>query len=110
MALSLFLSAATGFGAKGSCRTDDDCSLLGVCSGGRCECDPGWRGDHCGIADLLPLRLDEGYLNESTSSWGGRPIFADGRWHLFATEIVHGCPLVLFMNNSAVLRAEVAAP
>eukprot|EP01049_Picozoa_sp_SAG25_P001744 SAG25_NODE_83_length_16558_cov_10.239307_2_plen_397_part_00 len=98
------------------CNTDEDCSLLGVCvppgrqRAGGCACDEGWTGEDCGQADLLPLDPTAGYVNASAASWGGRPVFADGKWHLFATEISRRCPLILFMNNSAVVRAESDAP
>lgn len=98
-------------GAAVACRTDDDCSLLGECTAsGKCECDPGWKGEACGVADLLPLNDTAGYVNASAASWGGRPIFSNGKWHLFVTEIARACPLILFMNNSAVVRAEADAP
>ena len=148
------IAAATAAATKavrssdgGSCSTDVDCSLLGVCTAGKkCRCDSGWKGVGCGEADLLPLARDNslGYINSSAASWGGRPVFSDGRWHLFATvrhwplqvepriiiflkrlkmstlhtiatvimsqEIERKCPLILFMNNSAVIRAEAEAP
>jgi hypothetical protein len=97
-----------------SCSSDDDCSLLGVCSSpalgqpGRCVCDAGWTGADCSRADLLPHRPTDGYINQSAASWGGRPILFGGRWHLFATEIARKCPLILFMNNSMVIRATAA--
>ena len=47
-----------------------------------------------------------GYVNSSAASWGGRPLFINGKWQLFATEIAECCPLILFMNNSMVIRAE----
>jgi hypothetical protein len=98
--------------AAQACTGDEDCSLLGTCHRGQCACDNGWRGDDCGVADLRPLQQpsSSGYLNGTAASWGGRPLFADGKWHLFATEITHECPLILFMNNSAVVRAEASAP
>jgi hypothetical protein len=30
------------------CKTDEDCSLLGVCESTWCLCDSGWTGDDCG--------------------------------------------------------------
>ena len=33
-------------------------------------------------------------------------MYSEGAWHLFATEIAHRCPLILFMNDSTVVRAE----
>eukprot|EP01052_Picozoa_sp_SAG31_P008332 SAG31_NODE_419_length_15872_cov_21.857985_1_plen_403_part_00 len=109
--LSMFLHSISAH-----CSSDDDCSLLGVCVPEgpqhvrRCKCDAGWRGTDCGEADLLPLDPAAGYANASAASWGGRAVFADGRWHLFVTEMAHRCPLILFMNNSAVVRAEADAP
>jgi hypothetical protein len=101
--------------AQKPCNSDDDCSLLGTCSPltlqqprRRCMCDAGWTGDDCARADLLPHRPTDGYINQSAASWGGRPILFGGRWHLFATEIARKCPLILFMNNSMVIRATAA--
>ena len=93
-----------------ACHTDDDCSLLGICdvATGLCDCDPGWHGKDCGVGifddydDVNHL----GYVNHSAASWGGRPLFINGKWQLFATEIANHCPLILFMNNSMVIRAE----
>ena len=107
-------STATSRLWRSGCSSDEDCSLLGTCaSSGKCVCDPGWTGDDCARADLLPYRPTDGYINHSAASWGGRPIFFGGKWHLFATEIAQKCPLILFMNNSMVVRAtatEAAGP
>jgi hypothetical protein len=95
--------------AAALCATDDDCSLLGVCSSnGTCACDPGWGGADCGVARLSDYDdvANLGYVNASAASWGGRPLRVDGKWQLFATEIGAQCPLILFMNNSMVIRAE----
>lgn len=110
-----------GLMALPACTSDADCSLLGVCVNpqtgpalepNRCDCDPGWKGEDCGQADLLPYRDGDGYINESAASWGGRPVYDDKSktWHLFATEIAHRCPLILFMNDSTVIRAEAESP
>ena len=92
-----------------ACSSDDDCSLLGTCQSRRCVCDAGWTGADCARADLMPYRRDDGYINQSAASWGGRPVFFGGRWHLFVTEIARKCPLILFMNNSMVVRATSAS-
>ena len=60
----------------------------------------------CARADLQPWKETEAYVNSSAASWGGRPLFAEGKWHLFVTQIKAKCPLILFMNNSEVVRAE----
>merc|ERR1719272_1699091 len=89
-----------------ACSTDEDCSLLGLCEHGSCACDVGWTGPDCARADLEPWSEGDGYFNNSFASWGGRAILAeDGSWHLFATEIALGCPLILFQNDSTVVRA-----
>jgi hypothetical protein len=111
--LLLGLSSATSPAAaqqpRPSCSSDDDCSLLGTCQSHQCACDPGWTGVDCSRADLLPYRAGDGYINQSAASWGGRPVLYGGRWHLFATEIARKCPLILFMNNSMVVRATAAS-
>jgi hypothetical protein len=120
--LSPAMVVAQPSGRRGACTSDADCSLLGVCDKhfhrtgplepNYCDCDPGWKGDDCGQADLLPYRDGDGYINSSAASWGGRPVYdeASKTWHLFATEIAHRCPLILFMNDSSVIRAEADSP
>jgi hypothetical protein len=83
--------------------------MIGLHRTSLCICDPGWKGEDCGQADLLPF-AGTGYINKSAASWGGRPVHAGGKWHLFATEIAHRCPLILFMNDSSVVRAEADSP
>ena len=108
--VALELVSAAAHNSITACASDEDCSLLGVCHAGKCACDSGWVGEDCGVADLLPLRPNTGYSNDSAASWGGRPVFSGGKWHLFATEIARQCPLILFMNNSQVIRAEATSP
>ena len=103
------VAAAVASRPRRLCATDDDCSLLGVCSSnGTCACDPGWGGADCGVARLRDYDdvAHLGYVNASAASWGGRPLRVGGTWQLFATEIAAQCPLILFMNNSRVIRAE----
>ena len=106
---------AVSMRSVGACITDMDCELLGTCAGGRCVCDSGWKGPSCSAADLQPTRSNSnnsgrfdhysGYQNLTRASWGGRAVYENGTWHLFATEIAEGCPLILFMNNSQIIRA-----
>jgi hypothetical protein len=67
-------------------------------------------GVDCARANLQPWRDGEAYANTTAASWGGRPLYAEGKWHLFATQIAKRCPLILFMNNSEVMRAEADSP
>ena len=115
------LLAAAPVLAQAAPGADARCSLLGTWAAipptrpgaraeGSCRCDAGWTGADCSRAALLPYRPTEGYINASAASWGGRPLRFGGRWHLFATEIARKCPLILFMNNSMVVRATAAEP
>lgn len=96
--------AACQISAVTACKSDEDCSLLGVCSAGICHCDSGWTGPDCAKANLKPLNPAYGYQNTTAASWGGRPLHVDDQWHLFATEIANKCPLILFEYNSQVVR------
>ena len=60
------------------CRDDEDCSLNGVCTDGRCVCDAAWGGEsgRCDELQFEPASFPQGYglsppLN---SSWGGNPV------------------------------------
>ena len=94
------------------CTSDRDCSFTGVCTVAReCACDPGWRGDDCGVLDLAPATRGTGYNRtaEGTSSWGGRivPDPADANlFHLFAAEFTGGCGLDFWSPMSRIIRAE----
>ena len=100
-------SAAGGW-AGAQVTADPRCSLLGVHAGGRCVCDKGWAGASCSVADLKPLNTALGYDNASAASWGGRPVEdpTTGVWHLIVSQFSHKCPLVMWTNNSRVVRAE----
>lgn len=102
--------------ASYECVIDEDCSLNGICSPSSsfssraCECDIGWKGDDCGILDLLPASYNTGYNRtvEGISSWGGK-IIPDPEnpslFHLFAAEFTHGCTLSYWSPYSRVIRA-----
>ena len=107
--LLLFLIITHGHPGH-ACQTAHDCSLLGTCEHNVCRCDSGWIGRHCGHANLLPLNITHGYQNKNEASWGGRPVHVKGKWHLFSTEITQSCPLILFMNNSQVVRCMSSIP
>src|SRR5688572_757720 len=78
------------------CTDDEDCSLNGVC--GRdtaCRCDAGWIGDDCGILDVRPAKLDNGYNQtaKGTSSWCNSIVkdpLERNLHHLFVSEFSHG--------------------
>jgi hypothetical protein len=98
------------------CHSDEDCSLLGVCSGssGVCQCDVGWTGADCGQLDLAPAQPNSG-LNETASgisSWGANifPAAEAGggggdSWHMLAAEFENKCGISRWSPNSAIVLA-----
>jgi len=102
-------------GASAACRSALDCGLNGEClPSGACECDKGWRGAVCGELDLLPVdKAKRGLLLPGSATWGGTPIpHADGsgRISLFAEQMVNGCPLKDWVNNSQIVHATASSP
>ena len=96
------------------CSRDEDCSLNGICdsSTGACECDPQWRGADCGILALLPADPEGGFQREGFSQWGGNPFYSDvdHKYHVFVTEMTHGCTINDFTTNSQIVHAESSTP
>lgn len=93
------------------CTRDEDCSLNGVCSSsGACKCDPQWGGADCGELSLLPAPRDGGLQSPTLNYWGGNPFFSQGSYHVFGTEILHGCQIGDFLTNSQVVHATSATP
>jgi hypothetical protein len=84
------------------------CSLLGEWRAGHCICDKGWAGETCSVANLKPLNTELGYHDPTSASWGGRPVEdpTTGVWSLIVSQFSNKCPLVLWTNNSRVVRAE----
>jgi len=115
MALPLLVLAASG------CVTDEDCNLSGRCASGTCSCLAGWVGDDCGKLNLAPMDAKQppayGKMptatQEGLASWGGSivrdPSDAE-RWHLFASEMSHGCGLDAWGRNSAIVHATANNP
>ena len=75
-------------------------------SPGSCKCFTGWTGRQCEVLDFLPVPIQGGLkLPNHTSSWGGSIIERDGKFHMFASEIVNQCGLEYWTTNSQVIRA-----
>lgn len=96
-----------------ACKTDEDCSLNGICSkyAGQCKCDPGWRGNDCGELDILPARTDTGYNRtaEKISSWCFSVVqdpHEKDLHHAFLSEFSNHCGLDYWAPYSRVIRAE----
>jgi len=94
------------------CARDEDCSLNGVCdaAGGACACDPQWGGADCGELRLLPAPRGGGLQSPTLNYWGGNPFYSNGSFHVFGTELTHGCQIGDFLTNSQVVHATSAAP
>ena len=93
---------------------DDDlaslaCHLNGkLGADGSCECfHPSWTGSTCGRLNLQPVHATQmGYANRSRTSWGGNSVFEGGLWHMFVSEIAHGCSLNYWTQNSQIIHAQ----
>ena len=113
------------------CTVDDDCSLNGACTAGRCVCDPGWTtlpfGPNnsltpgCGYLDFLPSPITEcgdacafhggsGGVDRKTTSWGGSVLHQDGKYWMFAAEMANQCTLGQWTTNSQVVNAVSSSP
>jgi hypothetical protein len=107
MLLLLILFYSSHLAISLGCLSSMDCSLLGECLNSKCVCDMGFRGDTCGILDLVPGRTDYGYHNVSEgvgASWGGNSIFFNGEWHAFIAEMTQNCTLNEWGSNSAIIH------
>ena len=93
------------------CKSDEDCSLNGVCTAGACKCDPGWTtlldadGPWCGFLDFLPspnsvcgpgcvFHGGAGGVDKLTTSWGGSVLPVGGKYWMFAAEMANRCTLL----------------
>lgn len=111
MAFAILLSVLFAISRSNACNTSMDCSLNGDCVQGSCKCDSAWTGEKCGKLEILPMYLRSGYHNLSVgASWGGLPIFVDGKWHLFVAQMVNNCSLRYWGTNSEIIRAESEFP
>jgi len=106
-----FTLIATGLG----CSTDEDCSLLGVCTKHVCECDSGWKGDDCGILNLEPAVYGSGYnltgSTPPTDSWGANIFPTTGSsspsdWSMVVAEFENHCQISNWSPNSAIVLAQ----
>jgi hypothetical protein len=87
----------------GPCASVEDCTLGGVCQGGKCLCDPTWTGAQCAQLHLLPARVGSGYPDDpvnsshlptdSTFTWGGAVVEDNGTYHGFFVEWLNHCPM-----------------
>ena len=103
------------------CISELDCQLSGLCVNGTCDCDPGWKGAHCGQLDLLPNNSSghfayrppapAGAAAPYWNSWGASQPLRDaaGTYHLFATSILNGCGINVYTFNEQLVHATSAS-
>ena len=109
-ALLLLLPAAAASGG-GKCASDEDCSLLGSCSGGACAgCRSGWIGPHCEVLDLTPAPPDAGLQMPHSASWGGAVVFWKGAYHMLSALSTLRCDILSYQTNCLLLHATAATP
>jgi hypothetical protein len=97
--------------SEAGCNDSLDCSLNGDCIKGVCACEYAWTGAACNKLDILPMSRNSGYHNHTAgASWGGLPIYVDGKWHLFVSQMVNNCSLDYYGTNSEIIRAESDSP
>eukprot|EP01050_Picozoa_sp_SAG11_P016574 SAG11_NODE_2279_length_3579_cov_6.588506_1_plen_344_part_00 len=106
------VSLPTKAWASSPCETDEDCNLNGLCKSGSCVCAPEWRGDDCGVLNLLPARPSpgSGYDEPGTSSWGGSIVEDGGRFHMMVSRFKGHCGLNSWQQNSEIIHATSEDP
>ena len=57
---------------NGGCLTNLDCVLNGECVNGVCQCDEGWTGKNCEMADLIPADTLNSFGSQQYPTWGGK--------------------------------------
>eukprot|EP01045_Picozoa_sp_COSAG04_P031119 COSAG04_NODE_5643_length_1542_cov_2.119889_1_plen_399_part_01 len=88
------------------CATALDCGLNGACVAGACVCDKPWTGTTCSSLALGTASRAGGYHVPRTTSWGGSVLrHDDGRYYMWAAEMVGSCGLGAWTRNSRVIIA-----
>lgn len=98
------------------CSSDIDCNLNGACgAGGACACYKPWGGATCGELRFLPIAAPastNGFPGASPNetTWGGNAVYFQGQFHLFVAEMVNGCSLAQWGQNSQCAHAVSSSP
>jgi len=98
-----------------SCIGRADCNFNGVCVNSTCVCLAQWKGVGCDELVLLPSPKHLGYRGTDAkgrvTSWGGSVVLGDdGFFHMYASEIVDGCGMNVWLANSRVIHARSLDP
>ena len=109
----VYISALTRYGhGGGSCSTDWDCSLGGLCTNAVCECDVWFTGQNCALLNLARAAPANGLNISGWSTWGGHAVHGDkdGEWHGFFSLIAGKCGLNAYRTNSGSVAATATSP
>eukprot|EP01050_Picozoa_sp_SAG11_P009199 SAG11_NODE_850_length_6868_cov_3.543523_2_plen_737_part_00 len=104
-----------GSGGGGACKSDADCSILGVCQLDSCTgCRDGWTGPHCEVIDVLPAPANAGLRIAGSASWGAGVANVGGAWHMLSCFSTLHCDILSYQTNTIFLHAtsadDVAGP
>ena len=100
--------------AGGGCKDDIDCNLNGHCSNASCVCAAPWGGPTCDVLQIIPSPVEGAGIYgvaPNVTSWGGNIVrWADGKYHLFVSEIAEQCRFAEWHTNSYVAHAVSDTP
>ena len=101
-----------GLSLSYSCSDEFDCSLGGECVDSKCVCNPEWRGEDCGILNLLPATNYKAFYRATESSWGGSVLFNtnDNKYHMFVADMAYNCTLPSWQTNCRILHSVSDSP
>ena len=97
------------------CRDNEDCSLNGECTSGRCDCRAAWIGHRCETLVTLPAKRNGGYHGKdsgrNSSSWGAAVLRgSDGLFHMWVSEMTEHCGIGAWHHNSRIVHATSETP
>ena len=93
------------------CTSSHDCSYNGRCVRLVCECYSQWMGKYCNQLRLAPTDSNAGLQSldaqgRRISTWGGSVVRdQDGTYHMWASEMINSCGIVVWLSNSRIRHA-----
>ena len=94
----------------GACSSAFDCSLGGVCEGGRCRCDPQYTGPQCATLRLRRAAVDNGVQLPGKHTWGGHALHNGSKYVGFFSYMAGGCDLNVWQSGSMIIKAVADRP
>lgn len=109
-----------GVSALPACSNSDPFSCWGngdCIDNAYCKCAPGWKGEHCNMLDLMPIRkhspglmLSSQWPSDAASSWtmnpnwGGGAIWENGYWYIVVGMKKNPDRSNLFSDNAGIYK------